>query len=470
MSKLCDTYREWILEQRTDGYSIVEDSQGNILIEGDLVKGWVNFYDIEGTEIVELRLERTMDGDTEFFLHFELVSLERAQELYNEMASVLYDLIHPQVRKVLICCSVGMTSTFFSIKLNEEAERIGLGYEFSAMSIEEAKRKGNDYAAVLLAPQVGHLRSQAASELPNTPVIEIPSKIFGTYDVNAALRLVTDALSGAREASGDLDLQLRRPFDKTKRVLAISYVHREDEPTLCYRVFDHGDVADAGMLVRRSVSIRTLNDLAATLRVRGWRMDEFDAIGVAVPGVVVDGVIVERFDGTEVHDDFRKRLEELWKTTVYVDYNATAAAVGCYVTQDEYENVAFHAQAIGVPEGEEGYVVEGKPLVGCSGRSGHLGPLAKSFMLNMDARDASWRVNGMCELVARYVASLACTIAPEVVYVWCDLVPDMEELREELLKALPANAVPQLRAVADYDGCVLMGTMALCLQRLAQTE
>lgn len=104
-------------------------------------------------------------------------------------------------------------------------------------------------------------------------------------------------------------------------MLALSYIHREDEPTLSYRVLDQGEVVLSGMLVRRGLTVDTLKDLAATLRVEGW------------------------------------------KTQVYVDYNACAAAVGCYVTQDKYDDVVFHAQAIGVADGEQGYVVAGEPLV-----------------------------------------------------------------------------------------------------------
>ena len=136
------------------------------------------------------------------------------------------------------------------------------------------------------------------------------------------------------------------------------------------------------------------------------------------------------------------------------------------MSQEKYENVAFHAQAIGIADGEEGYVIEGRPLVGRSGHSGHLGALASKFQLGMDVEDAAWRVSGMRELVGCYLSSLACTIAPEVIYVWCDLLPDMDELREELEKTLPASAVPALVEVSDYDDCVLMGELALCLDRL----
>lgn len=466
MSELIDEYRTWILSQELDGCTLAEGPSGNLSIESELVKGWINFYDIDDMEIVELRLERVLDGEPAFFLHFEMEDLDRAKQLFTEMADALYEMNHREVRHVLLCCTVGMTTTYFAMKLNEVAQSMGVDYDFTAQPIEEAKRNGSQYAAVLLAPQVGHQRKQVAELLPNTPVIEIPGKIFGSYDANAALRLVMDVLSGSRIASDDQPMQVKRSYDKTKRILVVSYVHRKDEPTLSYRVYDHGEVAASGMLVRRSFDIRTLEDLAATLRVQGWKTSEFDGIGVGVPGIVNDGVVIQLVDGEELHYDLKTKLEEMWGTKVFVDYNATAAAVGCYVTQDKYESIAFHAQAVGLPDGEEGYVIEGKPLIGRNGRSGHLGPLASGFALSMDLEDSAWRVTGMRELVGRYLASLACTIAPEAIYVWCDLLPDMDELREELAKTLPESAIPDLVEVIDYDECLLVGVEALCLKRL----
>lgn len=110
----------------------------------------------------------------------------------------------------------------------------------------------------------------------------------------------------------------------------------------------------------------------------------------------------------------------------------------------------------------------GQPLVGKGGHSGHLGSLAEGFALDMDLEDAAWRVKGMRQLVGRYLEGICCTIAPEVIYVWCDLLPDMDDLTEELRKTLPESAVPQLVGVSDYDDCVLTGELALCLRKLAE--
>lgn len=211
--------------------------------------GWVNFYDVNDVCIVELRLERVIDGEPAFFLHFELEDLTRAQMLFDEMASVVYDLNHHQTRQILLCCSCGMTTTFFAMKLNECAKSLGLDYEFSAKSIMEAKVEGSKYAAVLMAPQVGYQRKDVVEALPDTPVIELPGKVFGAYNAPAALRIVVDVLCGSRMSANDTQIKNMRDFDKTKRVLAMSYIHREDEPTLSYRVLDKGKIAASGMLV-----------------------------------------------------------------------------------------------------------------------------------------------------------------------------------------------------------------------------
>ena len=114
MNELTQAYRQWILAQHLEGCTLVETDEGNIVIENELVKGWVNFYDIDGMTIVELRLERVLDGEPAFFLHFELEDLVRAQNLFNEMAEALYSATHREVKHILLCCTCGVTATYFA--------------------------------------------------------------------------------------------------------------------------------------------------------------------------------------------------------------------------------------------------------------------------------------------------------------------------------------------------------------------
>lgn len=469
MNELARSYRQWILSQELEGLRIEKVDDEHLRIHGDAAEGCANFYDMGEATVVELRLEARPSGEALFFLHFELEDLVRAQNLFAEMRLAYEKTLHTDVRHVLLCCSCGITTTFFANKLNDTARDLGVGYDFCAMPLEEAKRNGSNFVAVLLAPQVGHLRASVVAALPDTLVIELPASIFGAYDANAALHLVISAVTGERAAAAS-DLRMARDFDKSKRVLAVSYVHREDESTLSYSVLDRGERTISGMLVRPVFDPLVLDDLAATLHVKGYPPEEFDAVGIGVPGVVDEGVVHTGLGRGYERVELAKTLEERWGVPVFVDNNATAAAAGCYVSQRDWDDVAFHAQTIGVSACDEGLVIGGLPRAGFGGFAGNLRHLARDFSLSMELEDAAWRYDGTLELLACYLAATICVVAPQAIFVWCDLVPDMDELRDELRKRIPSDMVPTLVAVSDYDGLVLMGELSLCLQRLSNAK
>ena len=462
-------YKEWIMSLDLEDVTIEESDTGNITLKGEGVDGWVNFYDMDGQTVVELRLEKKTDSSSLFFLHFELEDMDRAQQLFMEMASVLDDYLHRNPQHVLLCCTCGMTTTYFANKLNELASEFDLGYDFSAKPVEEAIASGEKYEAVMLAPQVGHRLKEIQEALPGVTVIELPASVFGTYDANGALRLLLEALQHKRLVAKS-DLRFARDFDHTKSVLGISYVMRFDEPTLSYVVLDKGEERLRGVLVRSKLELETaINDLMVTLKLNGYSIEEFDAVGIAVPGVVHHGKTDVRFAGSTMHLDVEKQLREQLGVPVFVDNNATAAAAGCYVSQGKWDDLVFHAQPVGDTACDQGYVLKGQPRVGRKGFDGNLYHLAERFALSMDLEEAIWRYDGMRELTACYLGSVICTVAPKAVFVWCDLVPDMDELREELSTFIPKDAIPELVSVADYDGLTLMGEVALCLQRLVET-
>lgn len=461
-------YRRWICERDIEGCSIKEMDGDGLTIDSDVATGVVNFYDIDGTTVVELRLEGKRDSSPLFFLHFELEDMERAHSLFEEMMDVLRAKLNSKTHHVLLCCTCGMTTTFFANKLNELATDRDLGYDFCAKSIEEAKRSGLTYEAVLLAPQVGHQLKAVQEALPGVMVMELPASVFGAYDANAALRLLLEGLRDARSAAMT-DLRFARDFDMTKSVLSVSYVFRSDEPTISYLVLEKGEERLRGMLVRRTFDIEApLKDLFSTLRLHGYSPRSFDAIGIAVPGIVDDGRVALG-EGDESHlVDIAAKLTERWGVPVFVDNNASAAAAGCYISQNEWDSVVFHAQPVGVTECDQGYVVDGRPHTGRGGFSGNIRHLAKRLTLSMGLEEAAWRYDGMRDLVACYLAAVICTVAPEAIFVWCDLVPDMDELGESIAEIVPAEAVPELVGVSDYDGLTLMGEQCLCLQRLVE--
>ncbi len=460
-------FRSWIHTQHIDDCTISADEHDGISLEADAVHGIVGFYNIDDEIVVEMRVEEDTSDTPAFFLHFALNDLDRAKELFGEMATVIDQMLHRTVRHVLLCCTCGMTTTFFASKLNELAQEMRVGYDFCARTVDEAKRSGSEYAAVLLAPQVGYERKAICAAFPGTLVMEIPARVFGTYDAAAALRLLLDAFAEARVAAVN-DLRVIRDFDHSKRVLSICYANRSDEPTLSYKVLDQGEASVGGMLIRPSFDLWMLDDLTASLQVAGYPIDSFDAVGIAFPGVVDEGVIPWHGDGKANKLDLADLLTKRWGVPTYVDNGATAAAAACYVSQTDWDSVAFHAQPVGVAACDQGYVVDGHPMVGRGGFSGNLKYLAKDYALSMDLDDAAWRYDGTCELVARYLCTTVCTLAPQAIFLWCDLMPDEDEIRKEMTRTLPEEAIPPLVSISDYDGLMLIGELALCLQRLAE--
>ena len=462
------SYRDWVLSQSIGGCTLTEDERGNVEVTSAFLCGWVSFYDIDGSTVVELRLESTHDDTTLFYLHFEFGDEERAQRLFTEMLDVLAKRIGSEVQHVLLCCSCGMTTTFFANKLNELAAEHDLKFDFCAKPIEEAKRSGTTYIAVLLAPQVGHQLREVREALPGVIVLELPASLFGTYDANGVLELLMHALKKARHTARS-DLRFARDYDRTKSVLGVSYVYRSDEPTLSYAVLDRGEELLCGTLVRNAFDVQTvLEDLFSTLRLSGYTPKSFDAIGIALPGDVDNGAVVERDEDGTRRVEMSTQLSEKWGVPVFVDNNATAAAAGCYVSQSEWDTVVFHAQPIGVADCDQGYVIDAKPHTGHGGFGGNMRYLAEQLELMPDLEAAAWRYDGMRKLVAYYLSANICTIAPDALFVWCDFLPDMQELREELESIVPADVIPELVGVADYDGLTLMGEISLCLQRLVK--
>lgn len=72
------------------------------------------------------------------------------------------------------------------------------------------------------------------------------------------------------------------------------------------------------------------------------------------------------------------------------------------------------------------------------------------------------------EMVGQMLAISCATYDPEVIALRCELLPDMNEVAEELAKYIPRDRQPVLRRVEHYHEYILLGMMVLCVQRLAE--
>ena len=194
-SVLIDRYRKWVIQRGTETFPVTENEEGNLEIESKFALGRVNFYE---DDIVELRIDMIRDQTTEFFLHFQLKDLKRAQDLYVEMEEAMRSLKDRQVVHIVLSCTSGLTTSYYAELLNAAVKTLNLNYEFKAVSYNRLESEMHGKDMLLLAPQVHFERKKLQEKYPNVLVRNIPAQTFGKYDTGEDI---------FKEVTGELDYQ-----------------------------------------------------------------------------------------------------------------------------------------------------------------------------------------------------------------------------------------------------------------------
>lgn len=466
MSTVGSAFRAWVLAQSVCGTEPVATGGDAFRIETPSATAEVNIYPFDdGTEIVEYRIVRAADGEQTFFLHALLDDLGRAEELFHQMAEALEEARTHKTTHVLLCCTSGLTTSLFAARIGEAAKALSLDYDFTAMSESQAL-KAEGFEAVLLAPQVAYLRKQMMKAHPNAIVFEIPGKVFGSYDGGEAVRLLMQALRDVPAQEGAMrSLLPTRSLDGDRRVLAITLFSVRDYALLGYRMYDHGVVVDRGSVQKPRLDFRDIADLIETISVGKVDLADIDAIGLAVPGVTCRGLVTlpNVFEGEY---DLGRALAQRFGLPVYVDNNCNAAAVGCYVSQEEYESLIFFRQAFGHEAGGFGTIIDGRLLKGRGNLAGEPKHFVRRFDFVPNYDEARWSARGMHRIAEDIVLAGISLISPEAVYLAVDTVDDAEEFRASLAEELGWRYVPPVHIVNDYVERVYLGVWALALQKL----
>ncbi len=471
MNELGRRFREHVLSTHIDGCTVLQLDENTIELRTPHAIGAVVFYAFDDMpEIVELRIADVECADEPtFFLHFELEDEDRAQELFAQMVDALSHQDDFDTARVLLCCTAGMTTSLFAGKLAEAAKTLSIDYSFEAIPLEQAKAEGGSWDAVLLAPQVGYMRQAVAEAFPNAVVVEIPAKIFATFNAAAALRMVMHLLSDHTvfpEPDAE-NLKFMRDLKNDRRIMCVTCIKRPRSTWTGWRIYDHGTVIGSGKSVKPEHDMRDIEDLIATLPAQGFSVSELDAIGIAVPGVVQRGTVAMGGRKSERYD-LGHNLYKRYGTKVFVENNARAAAVGCYVSQNDYDSVVLHTQQTGFPVGGQGMVIDGHLSKGRKSFAGEIGPLATTQRRPEYDDGTPWTPEGMYDIVARTLAADISLISPDAIYVAVDLIDDMDALRAKIGAYFYdiEEYVPDLIKVTDYRERVAFGTLALCLQKL----
>ena len=471
MNELGEIFRKHVLNTHVGNTAMERIDADHFRLTTHGAEGSVNFYTFEGSpEIVELRVsDSDRPDEPKFFLHFELEDEARAKELLAQMVDALSQKEQFDTTHVLLCCTAGLTTTLFANKLSEAAKALELDYSFDAIPLEQAKESGGAWDAILLAPQVGYQRNAVSEAFPDAVVVEIPAKIFAAYDAVAALRMVMHLLSDHTifPAPDTENLKFMRDVKNDKRIMCVTCIQRPRSTWTGWRIYDDGDVVGYGKTVKPKHDVHDIEDLIATLPAQGFRVEDLDAIGIAVPGIVQRGK-VSSVNHHVCDYDLGHKLAKRYGTKVFVENNARAAAVGCYVSQNEYDSLVLHTQQTGYEVGGQGIIIDGHLSKGRKSFAGELSPLARSLFGHDYTPDIAWTPEGMRDIVAHTLAADISLMAPDAIYVAVDLLDDMDTLRNAIGEFFPNESqyVPDLVKVTDYRERISFGMLALCLQKL----
>ena len=482
-------FHEFIEGFDQTGYTLERTSDDQYTLTTDAAKATVNFWD----DIIELNVINLAKDEEVFALHFQLRDddWEHGEDLYGEMVAAL---LAQQARKtvdVLLTCSSAMTTTLFAQKLDKVAKTMGRDYTFTAVAVRNIYRDGANYDVVLLAPQVSFLYENVKAALRGTVVIEIPPSIFGSYDAAATIELVKEELEKARKTREENAVhRIMRGEDTNACVLSIVVKQSSEMVEIGWRVYEKGVMEREGVVIKHApmhdpasserqvpagasqtgIGLADFTDIIDTVMAMGDYPERLDAIGIAMPGSVDEGVVTLPFtkvDGVNVQAEIEQRYG---KPTV-VSNNVNAAAFGWYSQQEDYQTVIFHSQSYGLATGGQGIVVNGELVTGLHGLSGELQHFYPA--LGMKGANGSWEWSNrmydpfeIVDLLAKVFAIDVGILAPEVICVRSRLTPNMDDIRDALAQYVPKDKQPKLVYIPHFTDYIYIGLFVLALRKI----
>lgn len=457
-------FKHWVLQQNGP-YTIREQDEDHIHIENEYGLSEVNFYHLEEEgEIVELKVTCKKTNMTRFFLHFQPVHEEHAKDLFREMISSLLSMKNSQTTKVLLCCSAGMTTSFFAEKLNEVARMNALDYDFSAVGVQEVYAHAKDYDVVLVAPQVGYEEARLKRSIVDKLILKIPTQLFASYDAAGCLEFVRN------EVNAFFQTKKKKASNCCKcnksdigKVLIISTAPGEDNTIIHYRIYENGEIILDRRVLKKTLDLEDIDDIIDT-QVCQNTATPFRAISIALPGIVQDGKLdLPKTKSVNLQGEksnffnIQKYYEDCAGVPVRIENNANCAAYGWYTNQSKYQTVCLMSQPAGWLIGVQGIVVNGKLIRGSHGITGEIRYLLNQMSYETPLSIDPYNVKVMREITGKALLANISILDPEVIIVRNDMLLDVEEIKEELEKYLPASRIPEIIHMDDFNDYVMAG-------------
>ena len=442
-----EDYFSWIISREHAGYT-VEEENGDLRLKTEYATGEINYVDMMGYHIIEMKITLPDKEEDQFYLHFELLEEERAKELYLEMEEVLLDLRSRQNTRVLICCSGGLTSSYFADKLKDAAQLLNKQYEFEAAFYDSLYEVGPDFDIVLLAPQISYMQTEAKKALSGQRVAVIPTRIFGTYDASALLELLEDEdflprkkevpFYPKEEVQGDLD----------RNILSIVVSYEKKSVRMFIRCYEGKNTISDHEVIKKHLKYEDVYDFLAVVH-HEQKLDKLDMIVCTLPMDISEG-IVDRVVGTKhIKVDLKQEMENAFHVPVALLNGTDAALLGYYQAHPECANVTLHEHRY-YGTMKEAILREGKLV---SRKNNLVGEIQLTEDILHHGNDLTHKketkdiVKGMANILVNNIVHSG----PERIVIVCPLTPNMEQIRDRIARVIPMERIPELVYLSDDE-------------------
>lgn len=472
--QLVREFKHWAAQQESSEYiiSFSREKGDHIIVDTEYARGTTSFYMLEQFVIVEMSVVNKNTAEAVFYLHFELKDLQHAQELFQEMVSAVLKQRASSSRKILLCCSSAITTSFFKEKLNNAASLLKLNVTFDAVSYNNLFVEGYDSDVILLAPQIAYDYEKVRDVLKDKLVLKIPVSIFAAYNVSELLDFVNRSILENDQMKKERMLPAERmEFRNTPRMLIISVIVIYQSVRFVYRIYDTGTVTHEDEVIKQIFEIRDLEDMIdfEMARFPGIKM-----ICINSPGVFFNGHMT--FRSANIYDvDVEKLFTEKYGIPFIFVNDANSMALGYYGMQKETRNLSFYFHPRAARTAGVGNVVNGVLYTGRNNLAGEMQYIHKIISYSKDPAELLRTPEGTLEVVAKYLLSIIANFDPEQIILNCDMIYDLEKLKDLLAEYMQREFIPDLIKVDDVLEYMFVGGMMLCVQylshhRLRQTQ
>ena len=467
-NSIVEEFLTWAKEQTSPEYTIGEVPDApvpTVRAETRYGTASVGIHVLDDLLIAEMSVTNKVTSETAFYLHFELKDLPHAKELFEEMIGTLRRQQGTATTKVLMCCSSALTTSFFKEKLNSAAELLKLDIKFEAVSYNNLFVEAHDANVILLAPQIGFEYQKVHDVLRDKIVIKVPASIFASYNISGVIDLVQEGIrENERRRREKLLPAERMEFKNTPCMLIISVIVEYESMHFVYRIYDAGSVIHQDEVIKQYFEIRDLEDML-DYELRSY--PDVKMICINSPGVFYKGHMT--FKSAGIFDvDVETRFRERYGRDVIFVNDANAMALGFHGLQKKTQNLSFYFHPQAARTAGVGNIVNGALLTGANNLAGEMQFLHQIINYTDDPDELLKTPEGTMEIVAKYLVSIIANFDPQEIVIYCDMIYDLDHLREYLGHYIRKDYLPELIKVEDVIEFMFVGGMMLCVGELSR--